>query len=144
MSAQVNGRTKEALSKATLYSTLAALKGFFQWLAGQRGYKSKFTYSDAEYFNLGRGDKAHREQIVPTLWLHHRLGAAEAKQRRGDGDDEWKRTRSVPRRSKVLQVAARMERNGIVCLDGALSHWSRGVRPCSSKTYERDDARGNT
>jgi hypothetical protein len=71
LSAQVNGRTKEALSKATLYSTLAALKGFLQWPAGQPGYKSKFTYSDAEYFNLGRGDtaiaKAHREQSVPTL-----------------------------------------------------------------------------
>ena len=71
LSAQVNGRTKEALSKATLRSTLAALKGFFHWLAGQPGYKSKFTYSDAEYFNLGRGDtaiaKAHREQSVPTL-----------------------------------------------------------------------------
>ena len=71
LSAQVNGRTKEALSKATLYSALAALKGFFHWLAGQPGYKSKFTYSDAEYFNLGRGDtaiaKAHREQSVPTL-----------------------------------------------------------------------------
>ena len=71
LSAQVNGRTKEALSKATLYSALAALKGFFHWLAGQPGYRSKFTYSDAEYFNLGRGDtaiaKAHREQSVPTL-----------------------------------------------------------------------------
>jgi integrase/recombinase XerD len=32
LSAQVNGRTKEALSKATLYSTLAALRGFFHWL----------------------------------------------------------------------------------------------------------------
>ena len=71
LSAQVNGRTKEALSKATLHSMLAALTGFFHWLAGQPGYKSKFTYSDADYFNLGRGDtaiaKAHREQSVPTL-----------------------------------------------------------------------------
>ena len=71
LSAQVNGRTKEALSKATLYSTLAALKAFFHWLAGQPGYKSKLTHSDAEYFNLGRGDtaiaKAHREQSVPTI-----------------------------------------------------------------------------
>jgi integrase len=70
-SAQVNGRTKEALSMATLYSTLAALKGFFQWLAGQAGYKSKISYSGAEYFNLGRGGtsvaKARREQSVPTL-----------------------------------------------------------------------------
>jgi site-specific recombinase XerD len=36
LSAQVNGRTKEALSKATLYSTLAALKGFFHWQPGNR------------------------------------------------------------------------------------------------------------
>ena len=39
------------LSKATLYSTLSALKRFFQWLSGEPGYRSKLTYSDAEYFN---------------------------------------------------------------------------------------------
>ena len=68
---QMNARTKTALSKATLYATLTALKRFFQWLAGQPGYKSRIGYADAEYFNLSDNDtriaKAHREQPVPTL-----------------------------------------------------------------------------
>src|SRR5215471_2427949 len=45
-------RSAELLSKATLYSTLTALKRFFIWLAGQPGYKSRISYSDADYFNL--------------------------------------------------------------------------------------------
>jgi hypothetical protein len=45
-------RTKDCLSKATLYATLSALKRFFIWLAGEPGYKSRISYSDAEYFNL--------------------------------------------------------------------------------------------
>lgn len=59
------------LSKATVYSTLAALKAFFVWLAGQPGYKSRIGYADAEYFNLNLKDtriaKACREPRVPTL-----------------------------------------------------------------------------
>jgi integrase len=61
----------ETLSKATLYATMTQLKRFFQWLAWQRGYKSRFEYSDAEYFNLSDKDTriatAQREQRVPTL-----------------------------------------------------------------------------
>jgi site-specific recombinase XerD len=68
---QLSARTKDHLSKATLYSTLNALKQFFQWLAGQPGYKSKIRYADAEYFNLSAKEtriaKAHREPRVPTL-----------------------------------------------------------------------------
>jgi len=64
-------RTKESLSKATLYTTLTALKRFFIWLAGQPGYKSRISYSDAEYFNLSAKEtriaKAHRDARVPTL-----------------------------------------------------------------------------
>ena len=52
LSEQMSARTKDRLSKATLYATLSALKRFFIWLAGQPGYKSKISYSDAEYFNL--------------------------------------------------------------------------------------------
>ncbi len=59
------------LSKATLYSTCMHLKRFFQWLVGRPGYKSRFSYSDAEYFNLSEKDTriatARREQKVPTL-----------------------------------------------------------------------------
>ena len=68
---QSNVVTQRKLSKATLRSTLAPLKRFFQWLAGQPGYKSKLNYSDAEYFNLSDKDSriatARRTRPVPTL-----------------------------------------------------------------------------
>jgi integrase len=68
---QMSLRTEDRLSKATLYATLNALKRFFIWLAGQPGYKSRVSYSDAEYFNLSaketRVAKARREERVPTL-----------------------------------------------------------------------------
>jgi integrase len=64
-------RSKDRLSKATLYVTLTALKRFFIWLAGQPGFKSRISYSDAEYFNLSAKEtriaKAHRDARVPTL-----------------------------------------------------------------------------
>lgn len=70
--AQQNGqRSSQKLSKATLYATLTHLKRFFQWLAGQPGFKSKFQYSDADYFNLSDKDvrvaTAKRQQKAPTL-----------------------------------------------------------------------------
>ena len=49
-------RSKKGLSKATLHSTLTQLKRFFQWLSEKPGYKSRFRYSDAEYFNLSEKD----------------------------------------------------------------------------------------
>ena len=68
---QRSQQSGEKLSKATLHATLAHLKRFFQWLAGQSGYRSRIQYSDAEYFNLSEKDArvatAHREQKAPTL-----------------------------------------------------------------------------
>ena len=47
------------------------MKRFFIWLAGQPGYKSRISYSDAEYFNLSAKEtgiaKATRPARVPTL-----------------------------------------------------------------------------
>ena len=64
-------RSGEKLSKATLHATLVSLKRFFQWLYGQPGYKSRFQYSDADYFNLPEKDTriatAQREKRAPTL-----------------------------------------------------------------------------
>lgn len=64
-------RSGEPLSKATLHATLAALKRFFHWLAGQSGYKSRISYSDADYFNLSAKEsriaKAPRLSRAPTL-----------------------------------------------------------------------------
>lgn len=68
---QTAQRSGVPLSKATLHSTLAALKKFFFWLAGQPGYKSKFAYSDADYFNASARDvrvaTARRVRPNPTM-----------------------------------------------------------------------------
>ncbi len=68
---QKGQRSGELLSKATLHSTLSALQRFFFWLAGQPGYKSQFTYSDADFFNISGNDvriaTAQREQRSPTM-----------------------------------------------------------------------------
>jgi len=68
---QVNARTGQPLSKATLYSILTALKNFFHWLAGRPGFRSRLSYSDTEYFNLSEKEtriaKAHRNRQGPTL-----------------------------------------------------------------------------
>lgn len=71
LAGQDSRTTGEKLSKATQYATLAHLKRFFQWLAGQPGYKSSLRYSDADYFNLPDKDAriatARRERPAPTL-----------------------------------------------------------------------------
>lgn len=68
---QLSGASGQRLSKSTVYSTLSHLKRFFQWLAGQPGYKSRISYSDAEYFNISAKDSriatAKREQRAPTV-----------------------------------------------------------------------------
>ena len=68
---QDNKQTGNKLSKATLNSTLRHLKGFFQWLAMQTGYKSRINYTDTEYFNLSEKDTriatARRVKPVPTV-----------------------------------------------------------------------------
>ena len=70
LAARVSDQTGKRLSKTTLYSTLRALRGFFLWLAGQPGYRSRISFSDADYFNLSDKDtriaKAKMEKPVPT------------------------------------------------------------------------------
>lgn len=66
-----NLKTGKPLSKSTIDSILRELRGFFRFLAGQQGYKSKITYSDAAYFNNNMNDArvahAHREIRFPTM-----------------------------------------------------------------------------
>lgn len=70
LSREINPRTGTPLSKATVDSTLRAVKAFIHWLAGQPGYKSRISYADAEYFNLNAKDAriAHtaRDEVFPT------------------------------------------------------------------------------
>ncbi|MBY6151759.1 site-specific integrase [Vannielia litorea] len=62
-----NPRTGKPLSHATVDACLAILRKFFIWLAGRQGYRSKFTYSDADYFKNSRKSAriAHAERDVP-------------------------------------------------------------------------------
>jgi integrase len=80
---QLAERSGEKLSPATVHSTLSALRSFFIWVADKKGFKSRITYSDAEYFNLPEKDvriaKAQREKPVPTLeQVHHVLSTLPA------------------------------------------------------------------
>ncbi|WP_226017105.1 site-specific integrase [Novosphingobium sp. FKTRR1] len=73
-------RTGKPLSRATVNSTLSALRAFFVWLAGQPGYKSCLRYGDADYFNLAETEvriaKAVRHKAFPSLeQVHHVLSA---------------------------------------------------------------------
>lgn len=73
---QMSVRTGERLSRATVHSTLAALRAFFIWLADRPGYKARISYSDADYFNLSEKDvriaTARRTKPFPTLEQLHR------------------------------------------------------------------------
>ena len=77
---QPAARTGKLLSRATVNSTLSALRAFFIWLAGQPGYKSRLSYADADYFNLAEKDvriaKAARHKAFPSLeQVHHVIAA---------------------------------------------------------------------
>lgn len=79
LAAQNSQSTGKKLSKATQYATLSHLRRFFQWLAGQPGYKSSVQYSDADYFNLpekeSRVATTRRARPSPSLeQVHHVIG----------------------------------------------------------------------
>jgi integrase len=66
-----NARTGKPLSASTVHATLAALKGFFTWLAFQPGYASRIKAAGVEYFStpdkLSRVAAARRFKACPTL-----------------------------------------------------------------------------
>lgn len=68
---QISQTTGQPMSKATLFSTIQALRGFFSWLAQQPGYRSKLDPDDAEYFHVSLKDArvatARRQRPAPTL-----------------------------------------------------------------------------
>lgn len=69
--AQVNARTGETLSKATVHSTLREVKTFFEWLAREPGYRSHIAFADADYLSPNEKDvaiaRARRERPFPSL-----------------------------------------------------------------------------
>lgn len=71
LNAEVSAQSDKPLSKATISGILRANKSFFQWRAGQPGYKSRIGHADAECFNQNAKDArvahARRETRYPTL-----------------------------------------------------------------------------
>jgi len=129
----------ETLSKATVYATLTQLKRFFQWLAWQPGYKSRFQYSDAEYFNLSDKDTriatAQREQRVPTLeQIKHVIQTMPTKT-------------AIERRNRALvaftlltgardSAIASMKLKHIDLIEGCVRQDAREVKTKFSKTFD--------
>ncbi|MEL6608906.1 MAG: site-specific integrase [Pseudomonadota bacterium] len=62
-----NKRTGKPLSPSTIDATLSNVKAFIKWLAGQPGYKSRVSYSDAAYFNNSKKGAriAHTSRPAP-------------------------------------------------------------------------------
>ena len=71
LTADISKTTGKPLAKATIDGTLRAVRAFILWLAGQSGYRSRISYSDAEYFNLNAKDAriahAQRDAAYPTF-----------------------------------------------------------------------------
>jgi integrase/recombinase XerD len=68
---EISKATGKPLSKSTIRSILSANKGFFFWLAGESGYKSRIRHSDADYFNMdakgARVASTSRETPYPSM-----------------------------------------------------------------------------
>lgn len=131
-------RSGQPLSRATVHSTLSALREFFIWLAGQPTYKSKLAYGDADYFNLSEKDvriaKATREKPVPSLeQVHHVLGAMPAE------TDLEQRNRALIALALLtgarVRALATLKLKHIDLKQGCVHQDAREVRTKGSKTF---------
>lgn len=59
------------LSKATITTTLHAMRDFVKWLSEQKGFRNRLVRTDADYFKPSRRDeaiaRASRPMLVPTI-----------------------------------------------------------------------------
>lgn len=130
--------TGKPLSRATVNSTLSALRSFFVWLAGQPGYKSRLQYGDADYFNLAETEvriaKAVRHKAFPSLeQVHHTLSLMPF------ASDIEKRNRALV--AFALLTGARdgalasFRLKHVDLHDGRVDQDARDVRTKASKTF---------
>ncbi|MBK8086486.1 MAG: site-specific integrase [Devosia sp.] len=71
LASQNAARSGTRLSKATITSTLYAIRDFVRWLAEQKGFRNRILKTDADYFSPSLHDeaiaRATRPTRVPTL-----------------------------------------------------------------------------
>lgn len=135
---QTSVRTGKPLSRATVHSTLSAVKAFFFWLAGQPGYKSKIAYDDANYFNLSDKDvriaDATRQRPVPTMdQINHVLASMPA------ASDIELRNRSLIAFTILTGACdgamASLKMKHIDIVEGVVHQHARDVRTKASKSF---------
>ncbi len=87
-------KTGKPLSHSTTDATLRLVKGFFHWLAGQQGYKSRISYPDVEYFNNNAKNArvAHTQRDIPYPSMAQAFHAFQAMP---DGTDLEKRDKAL-------------------------------------------------
>jgi integrase len=135
---QTTVRTGKPLSRATVHSTLSALRAFFVWLAGQPGYKSRLSYGNADYFNLAEKDvriaKATQQKPFPSLdQIHHLLSVMPY------GTDIEKRDRALI--AFAIMTGARdgalssFQLKHVDLVEGCVFQDAREVRTKASKTF---------
>ena len=138
LSEEVSQQTGEPLSKRTLFTTLSALRAFFQWLAGQPGYRSHLSYSDGDYFNLSEKEtriaKASPEKRTPSIeQIRHVLQAMP------EGSAIEKRNRAVIAFTLLTGVrdgaAASLKLKHVDLADGKVVQDAREVKTKFSKTF---------
>ena len=135
---EISKRTGKPLSKATIKSTLAAVKKFFFWLAGQQGYKSRIAHSDADFFNLNLKDSRiadHRRDIpFPSLDQVKHLF-----QSMPDGSDIARRNKAFVAFLMITALRdgaiASLKLKHIDLIDGSVHQDAREVRTKASKTF---------
>jgi len=136
---QKGQQSGEKLSKATLHATLTQLKRFFQWLVWQPGYKSRFQFSDAEYFNLSDKDTriatAQREQKAPTLeQVKHVINTMP------NGSDIERRNRALIAFTLLTgardSAIASMKLKHVDLIAGCVNQDAREVKTKFSKTFD--------
>lgn len=138
LDSQVSLRTGDRLSRATVHSTLSALRSFFFWLADQPGFKRSLSYSDADYFNLSEKDvriaRAVRDQAFPSLaQVHHVLSILPA------GSDLERRDRAMI--ALALLTGARdgalasLKLKHVDLAQGRIDQDARDVKTKFSKTF---------
>lgn len=135
---EVSKTTGKRLSKATIGSILSAVKKFIHWMAGQQGYKSRISYSDAEYFNQSLKDARiaqHRRDIpYPSLeQCRHVFDTLP------DGTDIEKRNKAFFAFLMITALRdgaiASLKLKHIDLIDGAVHQDAREVKTKFSKTF---------
>jgi integrase len=58
-------RSGTPLSKASINSTLYAMRDFVRWLADQKGFRNRLVATDAQFFNPSRHDEAIARSVRP-------------------------------------------------------------------------------